>query len=96
MHIHRVIRCLGRRSVAAGMGAAALSAVVLGAVAVGAPVRAQGLERPRRLGVLFTFDEGDPVGQARLKAFRDGLRRSGGSRAATSRSTFAGPGTTAT
>jgi putative ABC transport system substrate-binding protein len=38
---------------------------------------AQAVERPRRLGVLFTFDEGDPVGQARLKAFRDGLRRAG-------------------
>src|SRR5687768_1290146 len=38
---------------------------------------AQAVERPRRLGFLLTFDEGDLVGQARLKAFRDGLRRAG-------------------
>lgn len=38
---------------------------------------AQAVDGAKRLGALFTLDEGDPLGQARLQAFRDGLHRSG-------------------
>ena len=39
--------------------------------------RAQQAERVRRIGVLITFAESDPEGQARLAAFREGLQKLG-------------------
>ena len=40
-------------------------------------VRAQKRERPRRLGVLMSNAESDPLGQARIAALRAGLRELG-------------------
>src|SRR6516162_3203736 len=39
--------------------------------------RAQQSERMRRIGVLMTFTERDPEGQARVTAFREGLQKLG-------------------
>jgi putative tryptophan/tyrosine transport system substrate-binding protein len=39
--------------------------------------RAEPAERMRRLGVLMSTDESDPVAQARVAAFRDGLAQAG-------------------
>jgi ABC-type uncharacterized transport system substrate-binding protein len=48
-----------------------------GAAACPLAARAQQGERMRRIGVLMTFGEGDPGGQARVAAFREGLRKLG-------------------
>jgi ABC-type uncharacterized transport system substrate-binding protein len=52
---------------------------LLGGAAVAWPVaaRAQQGERMRRIGVLMPFAEDNPVGQARLAAFLEGLRQLG-------------------
>jgi putative ABC transport system substrate-binding protein len=53
-------------------------ALIAGA-AVGWPLaaRAQQAERVRRIGVLMPFAEDNPVGQARLAAFLQGLQQLG-------------------
>ena len=53
--------------------------VLLGGAAVAWPLaaRAQQGERMRRIGVLMPFAEDNPVGQARLAAFRQGLQQLG-------------------
>src|SRR5215217_2298522 len=43
------------------------------AVALSQAVRAQPTDRPKRLGILIEFAEGDPEAQARLAALREGL-----------------------
>ena len=43
------------------------------AVALSQAVRAQPADRPKRLGILIEFAEGDPEAQARLAALREGL-----------------------
>jgi putative ABC transport system substrate-binding protein len=48
-----------------------------GAAAWPVAARAQQPARMRRIGVLMTFGEGDPGGQARVAAFREGLRKLG-------------------
>jgi putative ABC transport system substrate-binding protein len=52
---------------------------LLGGAAIGWPLaaRAQQGERMRRIGVLTPLAEGDPEGQARLAAFREGLSKLG-------------------
>jgi putative ABC transport system substrate-binding protein len=52
---------------------------LLGGAAVASPLvaRAQQGERVRRIGVLMAFGEGDPGGQARVAAFREGLQKLG-------------------
>ena len=48
---------------------------LLGGAVVAYPlaVRAQQVERVRRVGLLIQFSESDPQGQARIAAFRDEL-----------------------
>ena len=48
-----------------------------GAAAWPAVARAQQGERVRRIGFLFPGIEGDPAGQTRVAAFRDGLTKLG-------------------
>ena len=48
-----------------------------GAAAWPLAARAQQSERMRRIGVLMTFTERDPEGQARVTAFREGLQKLG-------------------
>ena len=60
---------IGRREVLVALGAAA----AVGPLAA----RAQQGERMRRIGVLMPFAEDNPVGQARLAAFRQGLLQLG-------------------
>ncbi len=48
-----------------------------GATAWPLVVRAQQTERMRRIGVLAAYAEHDPEGQARVNAFRQGLRELG-------------------
>ena len=55
-----------RREFIAGLG---------GAVAMPLVARAQSV--PKRLGVLMGYAENDPEAQARVAAFRDGLRQAG-------------------
>ena len=52
---------------------------MLGGAAAAWPfgARAQKRERPRRLGVLMSNAESDPLGQARIAALRAGLRELG-------------------
>src|SRR5687768_194087 len=54
-----------------------VSRLMGGALAMAPSLAAAQAGGAKRLGALFTFDENEPYGQARLKAFRDGLRRSG-------------------
>ena len=65
---------------------------LLGGAAVVWPVavRAQQLDRMRRIGVLMGFAESDREGQAFVAAFREGLQNLGGRRVATFGSTIAG------
>jgi hypothetical protein len=51
---------------------------------------AQQVDRMRWIGVLMGYAESDPEGQANAAAFRGDSGSSGGRRAATSGSTFAG------
>ena len=53
--------------------------MLLGGVATAIPYAAIGqqIERARRIGVLMTFAESDPEGQARIAAFRKGLAELG-------------------
>ena len=44
----------------------------------------------RRIGILMAHAESDPEFQAYVAAFREGLKKSGGWKVATSGSTFAG------
>ena len=60
---------IGRRELLVALGAAA----AVGPLAA----RAQQGERMRRIGVLMPFAEDNPVGQARLAAFRQGLLQLG-------------------
>src|SRR5919198_15850 len=52
---------------------------LLGSAAAAWPLvaRAEQPELMRRIGVLMAFGEGDPGGQARVAAFRDGLKKFG-------------------
>ena len=52
---------------------------LLGSVIAGCPliVRAQQLDRVRRIGVLMGYAEGDREGEANFAAFREGLRKLG-------------------
>jgi putative ABC transport system substrate-binding protein len=52
---------------------------LLSGVAAAWPLRAlaQQLDRPRRIGVLMSLDADDPIGQARVAAFRAGLEQLG-------------------
>ena len=52
--------------------------------------RAQQPDRMRRIDVLMAYAESDPEGQALVAAFREGLQKLGGQRAAISGSTLAG------
>ena len=51
---------------------------------------AQQDQRVRSIGVLMSYLESDPEAQAWYAAFREGLQKLGGRKAATSRSTLAG------
>jgi len=52
--------------------------LLFGTAAASLPAwRAQAAERAKRLGVLMSTNENDPVAQARVAAFRDGLRQHG-------------------
>jgi putative ABC transport system substrate-binding protein len=51
--------------------------LVGGAAAWPLASRAQQAEHMRRVGVLMAFGEGDPVGEARVAAFREGLQELG-------------------
>src|SRR6266702_933441 len=53
--------------------------MLLGSAAAAWPraARAQQPDRMRRIGVLMSIEEGDPEGQARVAAFRQGLRELG-------------------
>ena len=59
-------------------------------VAWSVAAHAQQTERVRRICVLTFSAESDQEGQSSVAAFREGFRSSGGWRAATARSTFAG------
>lgn len=52
-------------------------ALAIGAAAWPLAAHAQQPERMRRIGVMLTFGESNPEGQARLAAFREGLRKLG-------------------
>ena len=67
-------------------------AVVLALAIALAPIAAEAQQtgQIQRIGVPMGLGEDDPRGQARVAAFREGCRRSGGRRAATSASTSAG------
>ena len=60
---------LMRREFIAGLGAAAITWPL--------SARAQQIERKRRVGVLMSTDQNDPVAQARVAAFREGLAQFG-------------------
>jgi putative ABC transport system substrate-binding protein len=61
-----------------------------GAAAWPLDARAQQPDRVRRIGVLMSYAESDSDAQAWYAAFREGLQKLGGRRAATPRSTLAG------
>jgi putative ABC transport system substrate-binding protein len=65
---------------------------LLGAAAAGWPLsaRAQQAERMRPIGVMATLAETDPVGQAYMVGFREGLQALGWSEGPTSDSKSAG------
>ena len=71
------------------LAATSLAALVLGLFAPLA-AGAQQTSQMRRIGVLMGLAESDPGAQARVAALARGSRRSGGRRAATSASIFAG------
>jgi hypothetical protein len=50
---------------------------LLGGVAVGWPLAARAQQSERRIGALMSTAADEPEGQARLAAFRDGLRQLG-------------------
>jgi putative tryptophan/tyrosine transport system substrate-binding protein len=60
-----------------GVGRRQFVALLGGAAAWPLASRAQQPERMRRIGVLMAFGEGDPGGQARVQAFREGLQELG-------------------
>jgi putative ABC transport system substrate-binding protein len=67
---------------------------LIGSTAWSLAAQAQQGERMRRIGVLMGYAENDWEAQAWVAAFREALQSSGGQRAATYESTFAGPGPT--
>ena len=66
-----------------------------GAVAWPIAAHAQPGDRVRRIGVLMSFDENDPVWKTRLSAFTQALADLGWTEGRNMRRTFVGPAVTA-
>src|SRR5262249_7331982 len=75
---HRIIRYdIGGLTIGATMRRREFITLISGATAIPLVAAAQQPERVRRFGVLMSTAANDPVGQARIAAFRQGLQKLG-------------------